>query len=155
MIPDGPQGAAFGAWRSPGDVFALLKGEWRLLRRVDGRLRMQGTATFSDGPDGSLAYHERGSLRLDDGRELAAERRYVFAPRPAGFAVYFAETPLRLFHEVELTLANGTLTGHARHLCAADLYRSRYEFLPDGRFAIHHEVSGPRKDYSLSTSYAR
>jgi hypothetical protein len=154
MIADRPQAAVVGAWRSPGDVFAGLKGDWKLSRRLDGRGWMEGTATFSDALDGNLAYHERGRVRLDT-QEFDAERKYIFAPRPAGFAVYFAEIPPRLFHEVELTRANGTLTGQASHLCAADLYRSRYEFLPDGRFTILHEVSGPRKGYSLSTSFAR
>lgn len=154
MIADGPRAAVVSAWRSPGDVFAGLKGEWKLLRRLDGRGWMQGTATFSDGADGNLAYHERGRVRLD-AQEFEAERKYVFAARPAGFAVYFAETPLRLFHEVELTLANGTLSGQATHLCAADLYRSRYVFLPDGRFTIDHEVTGPKKSYLLSTMFAR
>jgi hypothetical protein len=142
-------------WEDPDRVFFHLKGEWELYRRVDGRDLMEGRATFTPDVQGNLAYHERGRFRTLDGQQIEAERKYVFVAEPRGFSVYFAEMPLRLFHEIRLEAVEGCLVGRADHHCVADIYRSRYAFLPDGRFTVEHEVSGPSKDYVLSTSFAR
>jgi len=97
---------------------------------------MAGTVAFSASLDGSLAYLERGRLRFDDRREYDAERKYVYTARPLGFAVFFAETSLRLFHEVELKASSAGLSGRAVHLCAADFYEGTYGVLTDGRMVI-------------------
>ena len=47
------------------------------------------------------------------------------------------------------------LLGESEHLCGADHYATRYAFQPDGRFTVHHDVRGPRKDYAMTTVYAR
>lgn len=143
-------------WSDPARVFGALPGAWSLARRISDGTAMAGTAVFAPAVDGDgLAYREQGSLRLVGGEVFQAERRYVFQPRPAGFAVFFAETPLRLFHEVALAAADRTLSGEAAHLCANDRYASRYAFHPDGSFSIRHVVSGPRKAYTLDTRYRR
>jgi hypothetical protein len=142
------------AWRAPADVFAHLAGDWTLDRRADGRPLMAGQARFRGNPDGSLTYHEQGQAVLG-GASFAAERTYLYRQLPAGFAVFFAEHPPRLFHEIVLTGSGNALVGDARHLCNADLYLSRYEFYTDGTFSMRHDVSGPRKDYVLETTYCR
>jgi hypothetical protein len=142
-------------WGTPAKVFARLAGHWMLDRRVDGRPLMAGQASFRPSDDGSLTYHEQGQVRLANGASFATERAYVFRRRPAGFAVFFMEHPPQLFHDVALTQAGDRLVGDARHLCKADLYLSRYEFCADGSFATRHDVSGPRKDYVLETTYRR
>jgi hypothetical protein len=142
-------------WGAPADVLARLDGDWTLVRHVDGRPLMSGLATFSANHDGSLAYHERGRLHLADGQALEAERRYLYRASPTGFAVFFFEKPPRLFHNVGLERAPSGLVSKASHRCKDDLYLSRYEFLADGTFFIRHEVSGPRKSYTLETSYGR
>lgn len=123
-------------------------------RRVDSRALMKGFASFSANDDGSLAYYEHGRA-LVDGREFEAERKYLYRARPTGFAIFFAEMPLRVFHEVALEAAHGDLVGQACHLCGEDRYLSRYEFMANGTFFVRHEVFGPRKNYVLETSYCR
>jgi hypothetical protein len=153
-VMDGDEKTLLRVWASPDGVFPRLRGNWAFDRSVDGRNLMQGSASFSDVADGSLAYHEQGLMRLEGGA-FQAERRYVYAGKPDGFAVFFAETPLRLFHEIRLEMTSGNMAGGASHLCSADLYRSDYAFLPDGTFMVRHEVKGPKKDYVLTTSFMR
>ena len=148
-----PSGAA---WGGPGAVFGRLAGRWQISRRIAPDGSLQGQALFAPDRAGGLAYREAGTLRLAGGFTALAERRYRFRPRKDGFAVDFAETPPRLFHEVALeAVRDGRLRGRARHLCAEDLYLTSYAFLPDGRFVVRHRVRGPRKAYSLTTWYRR
>jgi Family of unknown function (DUF6314) len=141
-------------WRLSGDLAALV-GAWALDRHIEGVAAMSGTAVFEAGESGWLAYREAGWMRLTSGQSFHAERRYLFQPRSNGFAVFFAETPPRLFHEVVLSEERGLMSGEAVHRCSQDLYRSRYAFRADGTFSIHHSVSGPRKSYRLDTLYRR
>ena len=158
----GPEQSAAGAaaapivcdWHLSGDLAALI-GAWALDRHVEGVATMSGTAVFEAGEPGWLAYREAGSLRLASGQSFHAERRYLFQPRSSGFAVFFAETPPRLFHDVVLGEERGLISGEAVHRCSPDYYRSRYTFRSDGTFSIHHSVSGPRKSYSMDTLYRR
>ncbi len=140
-------------WGSPGDVLARLEGDWKIVRHVDGQPLLRGIATFRTNGDGSLTYHERGRLHLADGQQFEAERRYLYRASPGGFAVFFFEEPARLFHEIRLQESHGGMASEASHLCKEDLYRSRYVFLADGTFLIRHQVSGPKKSYTLETSY--
>ena len=144
------------AWGGAGAVFGRLAGRWEISRRIAPDGSLQGRAVFAPDVAGGLAYREAGTLRLAGGFTAPAERRYRFRPRKDGFAVDFAETPPRLFHEVALeAVRDGQLRGQARHLCVKDLYLTSYAFLPDGRFVVCHRVRGPRKAYSLTTWYRR
>ncbi len=151
-----PQPDPEAAWGAPGGVFGRLAGAWEIARRIEPEGTLDGRAVFAPDGAGGLVYREEGRLRLAGGFTAAAERSYLFQARPAGFAVYFAEFPPQLFHEVALTAArDGRLHGRARHLCAEDLYLTRYAFLPDGRFVVRHRVRGPRKAYRMTTWYRR
>jgi len=144
------------AWSGPDGLFGRLAGRWELLRRIAPEGELRGIAVFSAGEGGRLDYAERGELSLPGGFRAPAERRYLFFPRAAGFAVFFAERPPRPFHEVTLAAdRRGRLLGRARHRCAADLYLTSYAFLPDGSFVIRHRVRGPRKAYCLTSRYRR
>jgi hypothetical protein len=69
--------------------------------------------------------------------------------------VFFPGEPRRLFHVVALEVAlDGALVGEARHPCGPDMYFSAYRFSGDG-FTVTHRASGPRKNYTLVTSYTR
>jgi hypothetical protein len=134
---------------------ASLAGEWRLSRAIDDGSSMTGTATFTPDGDGRLDYREQGQFYLPDGRTLDAGRCYIFGETADGFAVFFAETPPRLFHRIALERLRPTLVGNGTHVCGNDSYASRYEFHADGSFVIAHNVSGPRKAYAMKTRYVR
>lgn len=142
-------------WGHADGVFARLAGTWSLARTIDTGATMSGRATFTPRDDGSLAYHERGSLTLPNGQTFDAERRYNFRASPGGFAVFFAETPERLFHTIVFTRSNDGFSGHATHPCRDDSYRSTYDFRSDGSFTIRHDVSGPTKSYRSHTIFSR
>jgi hypothetical protein len=143
-------------WSDPSEVMNGLAGAWSFDRVVEGQGTMQGNATFTPLDQDRLAYREQGRLRLPNGTELQAEREYIFERCDGGFEVFFKETPPRLFHVIALApRVGGGLGGAADHLCNLDTYRSSYTFLPDGGFVVRHVVSGPRKDYTMTTTYAR
>ena len=109
---------------------------------------------FDELRSGWSNYYEAGLLRLGDGKEFEVEQRYVYREMPDGFAVFFKEKPLRLFHTVRLQrLENGCLYGKGAHLCSEDSYKSEYAFGPDENFSIRHRVHGPRKNYVIETRY--
>ena len=141
--------------RGPSAVFPLLAGSWFLDRSIDNGSSMTGTAMFAHCGNGQVEYHEKGRLRLGDGRILDAERLYLFEEDDCGFAVLFAEHPPRLFHRIVLCAIGPSLVGSAEHLCGEDRYDSRYEFRPDGSFVVQHAVRGPRKRYEITTCYWR
>jgi hypothetical protein len=144
------------AWDDASQVMTRLAGAWAFDRVIEGQGSMKGLATFASLDAENLAYREQGHLKLLNGIELEAEREYVFRERDRGFEVLFKENPPRLFHAIELAASDGgALSGSAGHLCNLDDYQSTYTFLADGRFAVRHVVSGPRKDYTMTTTYTR
>jgi hypothetical protein len=154
--PENMNEVTIDGWGDASDVMKKLIGSWSFDRVIESQATMQGIATFAPLDSGRLAYREQGCLKLANGTEVQAEREYFFSNSDGGFKVFFREDPPRLFHEIFLSASSGgKLSGHARHVCKRDEYQSAYMFLPDGTFAVRHVVSGPRKDYTMNTSYTR
>ncbi|MFC5069336.1 DUF6314 family protein [Flaviflagellibacter deserti] len=136
------------------DVVEGLEGNWSIARTIDPEGSLAGVATFFRRTDGWLAYFERGELKVAGG-SYPAERRYLFEPLTNGFAVWFDAEPLRLFHKIALIRSeDGSLTGEATHPCGRDMYLTTYRFAGDG-FTIRHRVTGPNKNYTMTTAYTR
>ena len=147
---------AIDRWADFSVVIKKLAGSWSFDRVIEGQGTMQGIAIFTPLDRERLAYREQGNLKLLNGIELQAEREYIYSKSDRGFQVFFKEIPPRLFHEISLSKSvGGELSGDAGHRCNLDNYRSTYTFLPDGKFIIRHAVSGPRKDYTMTTTYLR
>ena len=141
---------------SPAAILSGLLGSWAIERRVDDGATLAGVARFTRSGDDEAIYHETGTLRLSTGQEVAAERAYVYRQCSDGLAVFFDEHPQSLFHKVALVRdAGGCLHGDAEHICAADLYLTRYQFDSPTRFRVRHRVRGPRKDYTIVTVYRK
>ena len=140
-------------WNNPAEVMALLQGKWSISRTISTGGSFKGLAVFA--PDNELLrYREDGCLQMQNGSPcFQSWRTYVYERRERGFAVYFDETPLRLFQEVALSPSD--LTGHAEHHCGQDIYKSVYTFMPDGTFSITHDVKGPRKNYRMHSVFTR
>ncbi|MET4389343.1 hypothetical protein ABIB73_005114 [Bradyrhizobium sp. F1.4.3] len=143
-------------WGDASEVMTKLIGSWSFDRVIEGQGTMQGIAIFTRLNEKSLAYREQGHLKLSNGTALQAEREYIFSRHDRGFEVFFKENPPRLFHGIFLSASfGGELSGSAGHLCNLDDYQSTYTFLADGRFVVRHVVSGPRKDYTMTTTFTR
>jgi hypothetical protein len=137
------------------NAIASLSGAWLLYRQIDDGSLMAGTARFIPRGIGRFDYLEQGQLRLVDGRTLGTERGYIFEETESGFAVFFTQSPPRLFHRVTLEANGRNLVGVATHLCAGDRYDSHYEFRANASFTIEHRVCGPHKRYTSVTHYVR
>lgn len=142
-------------WAAPCAVFSTLEGAWTFERTIAGMAEASGTARFTRQGTDKYAYRESAQVKLANGRELQASREYFYRRHAAGFDVWFAEEPPRLFHLVRLTRDANGLRANASHLCGLDHYRSRYAFLDDGSFVVEHRVEGPAKDYLIATLYRR
>ena len=125
--------------------------EWRVSRSIDDRLtgqpgRFEGRAVFR--PEGrGLRYREEGLLYLGEGPGMTAVRDYLW--REAAGRIVVDHGDGRPFHDFD------PADPVARHVCAPDDYRVRYDFSdwPDWRAAW--SVTGPRKTYDLVSRYSR
>lgn len=138
-----------------GDIFDRLRGVWAIRRSISNGAALTGMAAFTQLTDDKLHYDERGELVLADGHRFAATRSYVFHRSGAGFDVYFADEPAKLFHAISLVERNGIWIGNGDHPCRDDLYQTRYAFRADDTFIIAHTVRGPRHHYDMETTYRR
>ncbi len=120
---------------------------------IDDRLtgqtgRFTGTATLTaDGP--GLTYDETGTLTLGPNPPLQATRRYLWRTDEPRIAVLFADG--RPFH----SFAPAAPTPAADHWCDPDSYRVAYDFTRWPDWTATWDVTGPRKDYRMTTRYRR
>ena len=126
-----------------------FEGGWRLARRIeDARAglagRLEGQAVFRPG-DGGLILTETGVLRYGTGPPMQAERRYLWRAEAGGIAVFFDDG--RPFHRFS------PAAPEARHDCAPDLYHVRYDFSDWPRWRAVWHVTGPRKEYVITSDY--
>ena len=136
-------------------LFHSLVGAWDFERVVSGQGAMTGRAVFSpEGPD-LMHYREDGVLTLDHGGRFDFFRDYDYRLSGEGIAVAFTDG--RPFHRL---LFDPAAEGYPRratagHACEADLYRGIYCFEGPDRYAVEWGVTGPRKDYTIRTRFAR
>ncbi|SPH17595.1 hypothetical protein DEA8626_01118 [Defluviimonas aquaemixtae] len=108
--------------------------------------RFEGRAVFRPAPVG-LHYHEEGHLKLGPGPEMKAVRDYLWREADGRIAVDYGDgQPFHDFDPVE---------PEARHRCAPDEYRVRYDFSGWPNWSAVWVVSGPRKDYTMISRYSR
>lgn len=126
-------------------------GKWRLDRVIEDRLasqrgRFEGHARFTLLGQ-ALKYREEGQLRLGSGPAMAAFRDYVWRDEGGRIAVDYGDG--RVFHSFD------PAEPVARHICTPDDYRVRYDFSRWPDWQAEWTVSGPRKDYTMISRYAR
>lgn len=125
-------------------------GLWRIERRIADRLGpegwLEGAARLTADGEG-LAYEESGRLSLGGAAPFAATRRYLWRESGDGIELRFADG--RFFHRFALARPE------AEHPCGPDLYRVRYDFAAWPFWRAEWRVTGPRKDYVMTTDYRR
>lgn len=137
----------------PPSLACYFSGAWRITRRICDRLagesgRVNGVVRFAPEADG-LRYDETGEMRFGTYRGEVAQS-YLFAFDGDAVAnVRYADG--RFFHRLDLSSGAADVAHH----CGADLYRGRYRVLGADRWALSWQVTGPRKDYLMSTRYER
>jgi hypothetical protein len=129
-------------------------GRWSVGRVItDHRGAVEGVfdgiAVISAEGEAEASYAEEGLLRMGDGPQMTATRRYLWRFAGAAVEVFFADG--RPFHDFRLDAGEVA----AEHLCGADLYRVRYGFGSWPVWTARWQVQGPRKDYAMVSQYRR
>ncbi|WP_420863784.1 DUF6314 family protein [Algirhabdus cladophorae] len=126
-------------------------GIWQISREIEDRISRQaaqftGQVTFTEDKD-QLIYHETGRLKLLNTPPMTSERRYFWRQSDAGIAVFFDDD--RPFHTFDLATATSD------HWCDPDQYNVEYGFASWPVWTAVWTVKGPRKDYTMRSSYVR
>lgn len=129
---------------------SFFAGRWQMIRIIENVTEgiigeFWGEARFE--PDGTgLTCRENGVLRFR-GTDYHAERASLWR-FPGGGRVEVRYEDGRPFHDF---IADDP---EAVHECGEDLYRVAYDFERDAWTSVW-EVSGPDKDYQMTTRYRR
>ena len=129
-------------------------GTWQLERRITDRsgagdAELSGVATFRRSGETSI-YDEKGTLHIDGQTgPIRATRRYIWRLDRDRISISFDDG--RPFHAFPL----GVDDPEATHLCAPDRYAVRYDFRDWPIWSAEWTVTGPNKDYTMLSRYAR
>lgn len=74
-------------------IFQLIKGTWRISRKIPGTGFLDGYAIFDQNPNdpNELFYSENGVFVFDDGKSLEASKKYIYRYINDDIYVYFNE----------------------------------------------------------------
>lgn len=136
-------------------ILEFLAGVWTYDREFDNGNSGIGTVNFVKDKFYGLEYSELGKLKLVDGTELTAKRKYFFNATEKNLKIYFFETPKILFQGFELKTMGQNIIGKATHHCGDDFYDSEYIFKANDTFQIKHKVMGAKKNYVSKTNYQK
>ena len=137
-----------------GEYFDALSGSWLLQRAISSGETVKGIVEFKRINDAAFLVSEEGEMRLADGTNFSAKRQWQWHFDGSKFGVYFAETPIRLYHEFFPVVELEGWSGVGRHECAPDSYIGDYQFLISA-ILVRQVVSGPKKDYQIHSEYLR
>lgn len=138
----------------PDKLLEWLAGAWSLERKISSGEQFSGSAIFEPCSETSLKLEESGTLFLQGGDSITANRNWVWHFEGENLSVFFDEDPLRLYHNVPLSRDAETLAGMADHVCGKDVYAGEYRF-SDDHFTIDQRVNGPAKNYTIASRYER
>jgi hypothetical protein len=130
-------------------------GEWEIARTIEdvraGRQgRFSGRAAFRPAAGGALDCREEGTLVLDGAPPMTASRTYRWRDGGGGvIEVRFGDG--RFFHRF---LPEEPIPTDV-HLCGSDTYRVRYDLARWPLWRAEWRVRGPRKDYTMLSTYLR
>lgn len=128
-----------------------LIGPWTMARVIEDHRagligHFDGEATWSPDEAG-LIQTEVGVLTYGAAAPMQATRRYLWRAQGIDLAVFFDDG--RPFH---LVPEEGC---EALHDCPPDTYRVRYSFATKDAFSTVWNVTGPRKNATLTTHFTR
>ncbi len=132
-------------------VLSDFAGIWQVNRVIDDRLssqtgRFTGRASFAPAGD-VLIYEETGQLTLGTSAPYAATRSYIW--RSDGRLIHVDYADGRPFHGFDPAIPT------ADHHCPPDNYRVSYDFSRWPDWLATWQVTGPRKDYKMTSRYQR
>lgn len=127
-----------------------MLGSWALDRTIDDRhgaesSSVRGSTVLSQEEDGRVRWDEAGTLTRGD-LEVPVTRTLFVEPRDGDWFVTFEDG--RDFHP----WTPGT---EVVHPCAADTYVGRMLLIDADTWTIEWNVSGPAKDYTMTSTLTR
>ena len=126
-----------------------LAGTWHFDREVDDRLgparHVTGTTELIAEDDGRVRWSETGTMTWDGG-ETPVFRNLFVEQRPDGWWVTFEDG--RDFHPWSVGQS-------VVHPCGADTYEGRIDVAATGAWTVVWDVTGPAKDYTMTTHLTR
>lgn len=143
----------------PSDFFTYMVGTWHLERTIS--VTGNNTNSLFTGlahirptdVRGTYSYHEEGSF-VGEQVPLQGYRDYLYKVKDETLAITFAD-PHRLGQlYVTLNFSMG-LIAQDTYLCEDDIYGHIFEIIHGDHFMTETTVSGPEKDYRLTTHYRR
>lgn len=142
------------------EVLSYFLGGWKVQRVISGFGEITGQATFqvSDEHEQYLDFQEEMVLpsvqNSAQDQKPNAFRTYQYRMTEEGFDIFFSDgaTKGNLFLSFAFTQAS-MLTSH--HLCIKDHYDAKFTFLSADQFELGFSVVGPKKDYSILTTFTR
>jgi hypothetical protein len=136
--------------RGPAGLASLL-GAWSFTRWIEDRRAGQGIdasgrVEIAATPQGAT-YDETAEMRLPGQTPLQATRRYLLEARAGQLHFLFDDG--RFFHALDLAEA----TPRCHHDCPPDSYDVTYDFTGWPVWRATWSVTGPRKNYTMTTTY--
>ena len=136
-------------------VFDALPGAWTLTRDIEdaraGAGGFAGAAHFTAQADGALLYEEHGELTLGAWRG-PAWRRWRYSLEGDALVIRYPDTNAELHSFRFAEDQNGDLSSKHAHHCREDRYDAVFRRLPNGAIMLTYAVTGPAKDYRLSSA---
>ena len=130
-----------------------FQGDWKLRRRIQDHLtgarsKLEGRSTFTP-ENGGLKCLETGMLALQGQKPMQANRTYFWREMGGEIEVQFEGGDP--FHQFQPLVASVT----ASHFCAPDQYDVTYDFSGWPNWSAEWRVTGPRKDYVMTSHFTR
>lgn len=132
-------------------IFDSLEGHWQWRRTISEQGTAQGKASFTRLSPTQLAYREDGLLSTQS-TDFKMFRTYTYQLEEENISVFFAGHTNSLFHRLQFT---SPITASASHLCLCDHYEATYTFLNPTTFRLTYQVKGPKKDYTIDTTFEK
>lgn len=130
------------------------EGAWSLHRQSTDGAEMLGQATITRDNEHYL-YEESGELTLPTGERLLFNRTYCWVGDGATLRIFFDRACRNLFLHLIPVFDRTNYIGRASHKCGDDFYDAEFTFEGGQAFRTTYSVSGPRKDYVLTSEYRR
>ena len=137
-------------------IFRSLEGTWKFHRVISSGGTLDGRAIFqnsSDNPN-TLLYNESGLFLTATGAKLNFFKKYYYqytATPIDSISVLFSDG--RFFHMLHFEDCSTEAQGY--HLCVQDTYKALYRFINPGMFELIYTVDGPKKKYTITTTFIR
>lgn len=136
------------------NIFDQLIGRWHIARTFGTIGTGEGHAEFTLGEPNRLIYREDLTLRCDgrkDADHVYQDYGYLYDIHQNILIKQFSDGRdfYPLIFDSDFKCATGT------HRCLSDLYQAKYTFVNQQNFKLTYYVTGPQKNYCLTTQFIK